>query len=311
MACLYPVHAWRSREINPETGKYGITFNPIKALNSTNSMALTCGRCIGCRIDRSGDWAVRNMHEAQLWSQSCFLTLTYDDKNLPTDFSVHVEPLQLFFKKLRHRVPQKIRYFACGEYGEDDPDPLEGNRPHFHALVYNYRPSDLKLHSRNLDNPLYTSEKLATLWPYGFSTVGNVTYQSAAYVARYTQKKISGDPAPEHYTRVHPVSGNICHVRPEFMVCSRRPGIGDGWFETYKSDIYPADFVVVNGKQHRVPKYYHRKLTEEEQKKSNNRRAVHARKHKDDNTPARLAVRETVLKAKVGQLKRSLKRTKS
>lgn len=247
------------------------------------------------------------MHEAQLQPNNAFLTLTYEDKQLPDDFSVSVRTLQLFLKRLRKSLPHKIRFFACGEYGEDDPDPFQGNRPHYHALIFNHQFSDLKLHSKKNDIPLFTSQKLSQLWPYGFSTTGYVTYQTAAYVARYTIKKIGGDPAANHYTRVHPVSGQMVRVKPEFATQSRRPGIGSAWFDTFKSDIYPSDFVVVDGKPHPVPKFYHLKLAEEEQLRSKRLRVAHAKKHKEDNTPARLAVREKVFLDKTKQLKRNLK----
>lgn len=307
MTCFYPVKAYRSRSINPATGRYGVTFNPHQSLIEGSSFSVPCGRCVGCRLDRSKDWAVRCMHEAQCHPINSFLTLTYDDKHLPEDFSVHVRPLQLFLKRLRESASARIRFFACGEYGEDDPDPLEGNRPHFHLLTFNYRPTDLKLHSRKKNIPLYTSEKLSKLWPYGFSTIGNLTYQTAAYCARYTLKKISGDPAANYYTRIHPLSGNLVRVQPEFATMSRRPGIGDAWYSTFKSDIYPCDFVVVDGKPHGVPKFYRKKLTEEETKPLKNRRAAHARKTRADNTPARLKVREVVLQSRTSLLKRSLK----
>lgn len=305
--CFHPVKAYRSRVLNPETGRYGITFNPTKSLVEGSSLAVPCGRCIGCRIDRSKAWAVRCMHEAQLHPQNAFVTLTYDDKHLPHDFSVAVRPLQLFLKKLRKSLPHKIRFFACGEYGEDDPDPFQGNRPHYHLLIFNHQFSDLKLHSKTNNVPLFTSQKLQNLWPYGFSTTGHVTYQTAAYVARYTIKKIGGDTAADHYTRVHPVSGQMVRVKPEFSTQSRRPGVGSAWFDTFKSDIYPCDFVIVDGKPHPVPKFYHLKLAEEEQTASKRKRVAHANKHRADNTPARLRVREAVLLDSTKQLKRTLK----
>lgn len=247
------------------------------------------------------------MHEAQLYTSNSFLTLTYDNKNLPDDFSISVRTLQLFMKRLRKSLPYKIRFFAVGEYGEDDPDPFEGNRPHYHALIFNHQFSDLILHSTKNGKKLYTSNKLSDLWPYGFSTTGDVTYQSAAYCARYSIKKIGGDQAASHYTRVHPLSGNLVRVSPEFGTMSRRPGIGDGWFNIFKSDIYPCDFVVVDGKRHPVPKYYHLKLQEEEQLASKRRRMMHANKHRSDNSPERLKVREAVKEAQVALLKRTLK----
>lgn len=272
-------------------------------------MQVPCGKCIGCRLDRSQDWATRCMHEAQLHPFNSFLTLTYEDKQLPEDYSVHVRPLQLFLKKLRERVGNKIRFFACGEYGSDDYTISETpQRPHFHLLTFNYRPNDLKLYKKSNDTYLYTSENLSKIWTHGFSTIGDVNFQTAAYCARYNIKKRGGDQADEYYTRIHPLSGNLVRVQPEFSTQSRRPGIGHKWFETFKSDVYPSDFVVdQDGRKHAVPKYYHRLLAEEELKNVKRRRKAIANTKRADNTPARLRTRETVQLAKAALLKRNLK----
>lgn len=241
------------------------------------------------------------MHEAQMnGDRNCFLTLTYDDKHLPADYSVHVPVHQKFIRALRDSVAQKIRFFACGEYGDQDL------RPHYHYLIFGYRPSDLKLHSRKNGIPLYTSTKIQNLWKNGFSTVGELNYQSAAYCARYTVKKIGGDKAAEHYSRVHPLTGQQVQVEPEFAKQSNRPGIGDAWYETFKNDIYPSDFCVVNEQLHPVPKFYLKKHAEEERRQIKIKRKLRANKKRADNTPARLRVRETVQLAQAAQLKRSL-----
>lgn len=309
VTCFHPVPAWRSTEVNPSTGKRGLVFSSKhpQRLAEGLSFSVPCGRCIGCRLDRSRDWAVRCMHEAQLHHENCFLTLTFDDKHLPSDFSIQVRTHQLFMKRLRESAGTKLRFFACGEYGEDDPNPFEGHRPHYHYLIFGYRPNDLRLHSKTNNIPLYTSEKIQKLWPYGFSTVGNVTYQTAAYCARYTMKKIGGDKAAAHYTRIHPVTGDVVQVVPEFSKQSNRPGIGDAWYETFKSDIYPSDFCVVDGKRHAVPKFYIKKLAEEERTKVKRKRKIQSNKKRADNTPARLRVRELVQTAQANMLKRNLK----
>lgn len=248
------------------------------------------------------------MHEAQFHDQSCFLTLTYKDTELPDDFSVSVDVHQKFIRALRdHIAPTRIRFFACGEYGEDDNNPFEGNRPHYHYLIYGYRPSDLKLHSHKNNIKLYLSPTISNIWTKGFITVGDVNYQSAAYCARYVIKKIGGDQATQHYRRVHPVTLQVVQVQPEFAKMSLKPGLGEKWFNTFKSDIYPSDFCIVDGKQHGIPKYYTKRLAEEESQALKRRRKAHQRKHRADNTPARLRVREDVQLEKVKQLKRTLR----
>lgn len=260
-----------------------------------------CNKCIGCRVDRSRAWAVRCLHESQMHDQNCFLTLTYDDEQLPADYSVDLAHYQKFLKRLRESVPQQIRFFGCAEYGD------KGDRPHYHFLIFNYRPTDLVLHSRKNNIPLYTSKKISKLWQYGFSTVGELTYQTAAYCARYVIKKIGGDRAADHYQRVHPLTGKLVQVKPEFSTSSRRPGLGATWLEKYKSDIFPSDFVVVDGKKHPVPKFYTRQLMEEEQRAVKRRRVASAKSRKEDSTNSRLRVREEVMSSRISTLKRNLK----
>lgn len=237
---------------------------------------------------------------------NCFLTLTYAPENLPEDYSVSVRELQLFMKRLRFVLEyKKIRFFACGEYGsENGALPFQ---PHYHALIFNHQFSDLKLfnYSKN-QKPNYTSESLSKLWPYGLATSADVNYQTAAYVARYSIKKINGDPAADHYTRIHPLSGNLVRVKPEFGLQSRRPGLGMPWLVKFKSDLYPSDFIIVDGKKHPIPRYYTQKLAEEEQLKVKRARKRESLKHKADNTKERLLVREEVTASRIRTLKRNL-----
>lgn len=299
MTCFYPLKAYRS-PIRTAAGKLGISFSAREGYQDLH-IEFPCNKCIGCRVDRSREWAVRCMHEAQMHQANCFLTLTYDDKKLPADYSVSLEHYQKFLKRLRFSLGQEIRFFGCAEYGD-----LE-QRPHYHFLIFNYRPTDLKLHTTKNNIPLYTSQKLTLLWKYGFSTVGELTYQTAAYCARYVIKKIGGDQAANHYLRIHPVTGKLCQVKPEFSTSSRRPGLGDSWLKKYKSDFFPSDFVVVDRKKHPVPKFYIKKLQEEEQQLIKRRRVALANKSKADTTSRRLRVRETVFSARISKLKRDLK----
>lgn len=231
-----------------------------------------------------------------------FVTLTYSDENLPTDYSVDVRPLQLFMKRLRERTKTKIRYYAVGEYGD-----LE-QRPHYHALIFNCSFNDQILHTKKNNIPIYTSFELSELWPYGFSTIGSVNYQTAAYCARYSLKKIGGNMAAEHYLRVHPITGKFTTVQPEFQTSSTSPGIGASWFHKYKSDVFPSDFLVWEGKKHPVPKYYLKLLAQEEQERVKQKRRYNKRhpERKWNNSKARLKVREEVFADKIKQLKRTL-----
>lgn len=305
MTCYSPYKAFRGVAKHP-SGKPVLTFNPIKAINSTNPLTLPCGKCIGCRIDRSRDWAIRCHHEAQMTqftTGNSFLTLTYDDDNLPEDYSVQKTVAQTFMKSLRHQLyPHKIRFLTCGEYGELTL------RPHYHSLIFGYDfRSDRKFYKENANGDrLYTSELLSKCWTFGQALLGDVSYQSAAYVARYVMKKINGDEAARHYLRTHPKTGLTVQVQPEFMLPSMRPGIGSSWFEKYKSDVFPSDFLVVDGKQHPVPRYYLKKLEEEEIKKIKRQRKRASLPHKQNSTPERLAVREVVKTSQILKLKRTL-----
>lgn len=300
MTCYHPLKAYRPLS-NLDGGR--LVFNSKKALNPDNPVVIPCNVCIGCRIDRSRDWALRCTHEAQMHlGNNAFITLTYSDDHLPEDYSVSVRTWQLFMYRLRKSLgSNKIRFFACGEYGD------QTLRPHYHALIFNHCFPDKQLFKKTPQgHNIYTSKSLEKIWPYGLPTVGDVTYQSAAYTARYIMKKISGDNAPEHYTRIHPLTQKIVTVQPEFCVQSRRPGLGDSWFQKFKGDAFPSDFLIVDGKKHPVPKFYAKKLTEEELTPIKRRRKKDSLPRKSDNTRERLAVRETVKLSAINQLKRKL-----
>lgn len=301
MTCYFPQAGYRSQVRNPETGKYLITFNPMKALNSTNPINIPCGKCIGCKLDQSQDWAVRCTHEAQMHKQNCFITLTFDNEHLPEDYSVHVRTWQLFCKKLRKHSQQKIRFFACGEYGDLNL------RPHYHALIFNLDfPDKIYFKKTQSGEILYTSQILTNLWGYGHCTTGNVTYASAGYCTRYCTKKITGAPAPDHYWRENPFTKQMVRVQPEFATQSRGSGLGSAWFERYKSDVFPADFIVIEGRQVKVPRFYEKKLQEEALAELKRKRKRNGLRFKKDKTRARLDVRHTVKLAQAKQLKRTL-----
>lgn len=298
MTCYHPLKAYRPLS-NLDGGR--LVFNSKYALNSHNPVTIPCGACIGCRIDRSRDWAMRCMHESQMHERNCFVTLTYSDENLPENFSVSVRTHQLFMKSLRNSINKPIRFFGCGEYGE------QTLRPHYHYLIFDYHPTDTQfLKTTKQGNKLFTSKSLEKIWPHGHVWIGAVTYQSAAYVARYIMKKVTGDRAPDYYSRVHPITKKPVQVYPEFCVQSRRPGIGSTWYDKYKQDCFPSDYLVVDGKKHPVPKFYTKKLAEEELTKIKRRRKADSLPRKPDNTPVRLAVREEIKQSRLKTLKREL-----
>lgn len=198
------------------------------------------------------------MHEASLRQHNCFITLTYDNDHHPDDGSLKKDHFQKFMKRLRwhfrHHPP--FKYYMAGEYGEE-PDGSLG-RPHYHALIFGLDFSDKYLW--NDKKKLYRSDTLERLWPFGFSTVGAVTFQSSAYVARYIMKKITGDLAEDHYKKVCPETGEVFQVTPEYNAMSLKPAIAKEWFEQFKNDVFPHDYVVVDGRKVKTPGYYLKQL---------------------------------------------------
>lgn len=242
MTCYHPLMAWRNpNAINPETGKFAILFSPPENWRDCEPIKVPCGQCVGCRLERSRQWAMRCVHEASLYDKNCFITLTFDDEHIARDGSLHLEDFQKFMKRLRKKFGEGIRFFHCGEYG------TLNQRPHHHAILFNFDFPDKELWSVRDNVKLYRSSSLERLWPYGFSTIGDVSFESAAYVARYCLKKVTGSVAESHY------QGR----KPEYTTMSRRPGIGREWFLKYKNDIFPNDKCVIReGLVCRPPRYY-------------------------------------------------------
>lgn len=291
MACFFPLHGYRSRTKN-ESGKYSIVFNPRHGYID-QPQTVPCGQCSGCRLERSRQWAVRCVHEASLHDTNSFVTLTYDDDHLPNDGSLDLSHFQKFMKRLRKKFG-KLRYYHCGEYGD------ETNRPHYHSLLFGLDFADKKFwkQTSNGDN-LYVSETLNNIWGKGFCPIGDVTFQSAAYVARYIMKKITGSAADEHY------DGKL----PEYTSMSRRPGIGTNWYEKYSSDVFPEDFVILNAKKFRPPKFYDKLLEKDDIKtfdKLKLQRQIGLSKYASNNTPERLEIRREIQDRKLELLPRSI-----
>ena len=196
MTCFHPLEASHDLEAGKVTiWKRGT--RPAVLADGHEPMQLACGQCRGCRIDRSKEWAARCVHESLMHQENSFVTLTYDDEHLPRDGSLDKRHFQLFMKRLRKHFNEKtIRFFHCGEYG----DKL--GRPHYHACLFGIDFGDRIPHSVTNDVVTYTSETLTRIWGKGFTTCGEMNYQTAAYTARYIMKKITGKKADEHYTRI-------------------------------------------------------------------------------------------------------------
>lgn len=332
MPCYSPLKGWKDNE----TG--GIVFKRSQA--NQEEMEVPCSSCLGCRLDRSRMWAMRVVHESSLYNDNVFITLTFDDEHLPGDYSIRKSDLQLFHKKLRNRHG-KFRFFGVGEYGSICPThgleigtgpgqcrQCKLGRPHYHEILFNTDFPDKQLYSTANNIPLYNSEELNRIWGKGFCTIGDVNFQTAAYVARYALKKITGQPAEDHYTLIDK-HGEFHKLQPEFSIMSRghtceehrglpyqidcpkcSRGIGTDWYYKYVTDIWPSDEVPVPGHGiiKKVPRYYEDKLIQEDETLHadiKRLRQTFREKHKDEYTPERLLARYKVQKAKIRTLKRN------
>jgi hypothetical protein len=301
-----------------EEGKRKIIFKP-NALNNRpyELIDLACGQCIGCRIDNSKQWALRCVHEASLYDDNCFITLTYDDDNINQWGSLVKKDFQNFMKRLRKRYIgtyrknsngivekiSRIRYFHCGEYGE------KLTRPHHHAILFNFCFRDLEFQKHDKGHNYYVSEELSQVWNKGIHVIGDVSMYSAAYIAKYCTKKVTGKKAQEHYKSINPYTGEVHSLEPEYITMSRRPGIGMEWFKKYSSDCYPKDFITEDGKKFKIPKFYD-KLYEVENPMGFNRikmnRRKEANKRLDERTLKRINAKHKIAISKANLYERKL-----
>ena len=291
MACYTPNIAWRLiGELN-RNGKAIYTFKyPESRLRNTfEEVKLPCRKCDSCRLEYSKEWAIRSWHEAAEYDDNCFITLTFNDKNLNSSGVLVKSDFQKFMKRLRKFIdlyeydysalcyvkrPKKlsklevsvqqasrVRFTHCGEYGDNR------GRPHHHACLFNFDFKDKYQVNTSNGLPVYNSRTLHWLWSEkrtnyeramrisddkdfeeyighrGWCVIGSVTFESAAYVARYITKKAVGP--------------KIVFGQPEYFSQSRRPGIGRAWIERYHSDIYPYDFIgLEENRRMKIPRYY-------------------------------------------------------
>lgn len=270
MPCYHPIVAW---DFTPDTydgtESRSISFKEpssdllrLQMIRQGRRLLLPCRHCVGCRLSKSREWANRAVMEQLYHEQSWFLTLTYDDEHLPPAFpvdpatgeilSVHAtlvkRDLQLFLKRLR-KSGQIVRYFAAGEYG------THTFRPHYHLLLFGLQLDDVQLLRKNFDNqPYFTSPTLDRLWPFGYHILGRVTWQSAAYVARYTMKKATHGYDAFYYRKAA--------IEPEFQTMSLRPALGRQYYDDHP-ELFDFDSFSVatpdGGRKMYAPEYF-RKL---------------------------------------------------
>lgn len=245
MPCFSPLQAYRAAG--------GRVVFSTKEGFADRPLSLPCGQCLGCRVQRAQEWSLRCVHEAALHTQNCFVTLTYRDADLPPNRSLELAHWQEFAKRVRRRFGA-FRYIHAGEYGERD------QRPHYHGLLFGVDFPDRRHWKDSTD----VSPLLEELWGKGFATVGDLTRERAGYVAQYTLKKLTGPLREERYERIDQLTGEVVRVRPEYATMSRRPGVGAGWYEKYRSDVFPSDEIIHEGRRYPVPLFYKRALAKSE-----------------------------------------------
>ncbi|CRH84848.1 Uncharacterised protein [Chlamydia trachomatis] len=242
-------------------------------------MLIPCGQCIGCRIRQREDWTTRIELEARDYPKEevWFITLTYDDDHVPgmivktgeimrkvqytwkpgekRPSSVQIllyEDIQKFLKRLRKAYRGKLRYFVAGEYGEQTA------RPHYHMILYGWKPTDLKNLYKIHHNGYYTSKWLEDLWGMGQIQIAQAVPETYRYVAGYVTKKmyeIDGKKANAYY--------ELGQTKP-FACMSLKPGLGDNYYQKHKAEIWRQGYIqCTNGKQAQIPRYYEKQMEEE------------------------------------------------
>lgn len=329
------------------------SYNPKYCNSITPDGHVACGRCVGCRLAHSRELAARCMHEASEHINNCWLTLTMSDDYLyspernrnpelfPDDnpFSLqrgkHSE-MTKFIKRLRNKYGKGIRYLYVGEYGETcfycnkserlclskgcgEFLPWLG-RPHYHMCLFGHGFDDKKYFKSINGCHHFNSDSLNDLWTdpqsgifMGHATISDLTVDSAAYTARYSLKKITGDLANEknldtglsHYQRLT-CDGEVMNLTPEFVIMSNRSGIGAGWFERYYKEVMDNDSVMFKECRIKPPRYYDKKLENINPSRLEENKEIRVDKAENnpDNTLERLEVREYIAKQAIKKLSR-------
>lgn len=242
MSCGKPLDAYRPASggplsfNRPHTGQAGIHYHKLQ---------IPCGQCILCRLEHARQWAVRITHEATLHDASSFITLTYNDENLPPHSGLRYADLQKFWKRLRKKLG-KLRYYAVGEYGD------ETHRPHYHACLFGHAFTDNRIMLRTQPTLLWTHPMLEEAWGMGNVSVGALTFETAQYTAAYVTKKLG----KKRYVRVDEETGELIQLEQPRAFMSLRPAIGREWLTDYGNAVYAHDQVVINGRPQKPPKYY-------------------------------------------------------
>lgn len=333
MPCYHPITAYQANPGEPllfADPKWGATDRG----GGYRKLEISCGKCTGCRLKRSREWATRCMHEKLLHKHNCSITLTYDDKKTDPGYSLVHRDFQLFIKRLRKALgkevkgndhhentnaflhgrhgalphtPGDIKYYMCGEYGGLT------SRPHFHACIFGVDFADKLYHKKTpAGQKIYVSKTLDALWGNGFGAIGEVTFESAAYIARYIMQKY--DWGEKYDEIIDPETGEIMKRIKQYNQMSRGNrlkkdnAIGAAWLNQFQNDAYPHGKVVLRNHKVPTPRYYDKKFKKIDKlayEQLQYMRYLEQIAQQEHHTLERLAVQEYVKEHQLKSLQRS------
>lgn len=207
-------------------------WNLANYIHKKIGIPFDCGQCIHCRKKKSLELARRCVLHASMYQDNCFITLTYDQSHVG-DNSINYSDIQKFKKRLRKKYAEKkIQIFNVHEYGSQ-------GRKHWHLVIFNHDFSDKTIFTNSNGIPIYNSETLSNLWPYGYNTIGNVTEASAMYQAQYTQKDIK--------------NGNTNNDK---KAKSNHSGIGKPYFNLHWKQILTLGYIPFGNQKMPLPRYF-------------------------------------------------------
>ncbi|QXP08026.1 MAG: replication initiator protein [Arizlama microvirus] len=249
MPCANPIRAYRATTGGP------LLFNAPNTTTGAKTytaLDIPCGYCILCRNEQARQTAVRITHEAQMWIENSFITLTYDDDHLPENQSLCYPDLVKFWKRLRKHVGE-LRYYAVGEYGD------KTLRPHYHACIFGHAFIEDRIITKQEPHLLWTSPMLTQIWGLGHVQVGALNFQTARYTASYVTKKLR---SKQRYVRIDEETGELIPVTQPRAFMSRN--IGKEWWITYGHQLKDHDRVIINGQKQKPPRAYDKWLAEKD-----------------------------------------------